>query len=559
MEKIIIYQVLPRLFGNTNEKCIPNGTKEQNGVGKFSDFTPERLKEIKSLGTTHIWYTGVIEHATATNYSQYGIKPDNKYVVKGLAGSPYAIKDYYDIDPDLADDVPSRMAEFEALIARTHEAGMKVVMDFVPNHVARQYSSDSAPEGVADLGQNDNNSCAFSQQNNFYYLPGQNFNPFIAMGEGEERYNEYPAKVTGNDCFTSSPSINDWYETIKLNYGVDYTTGWCHFDPIPNTWEKMRDILLFWAAKGVDAFRCDMAEMVPVEFWEWCIAQINAQYPQIIFIAEVYNPNQYYNYVKRGGFTYLYDKVGLYDTLKDIVRGRHTAAITKWWQSIGHVKENMLHFTENHDEQRSASQYFAGNPNRAFPLFALSTLIDNNPIMLYFGQELGEEATDAEGFSGADGRTTIFDYWSVPTVRRWVKKGLRGLTPEQKELRNRYKKLLNIASKEKGVSDGLFFDLMYVNGHNDAISTGRSYLFARCHKKDLYIVAVNFRSQQADMMINIPSHLFEYFKLKEGEYNCKELIAGVKEERTISAESQFEVKLSSYETAIWKCSKKNKK
>lgn len=557
MEKIIIYQVLPRLFGNTNSTCIPWGTKEQNGIGKFSDFTPERLKEIKSLGTTHIWYTGVIEHATATNYSKYGIMPDNKYVVKGLAGSPYAIKDYYDIDPDLVDDVPSRMSEYEALIERTHEAGMKVIMDFVPNHVARQYSSDVAPAGVIGLGEEDNPNWAFSPLNNFYYLPGQTFSPYFNIGEGDERYNEFPAKVTGNDCFTSSPSINDWYETVKLNYGVDHATGWCHFNPIPNTWIKMRDILLFWAAKGVDAFRCDMAEMVPVEFWEWCIAQIKESYPDMIFIAEVYNPNQYYNYVKRGGFTYLYDKVGLYDTLKDIVmRGRHTGAITKWWQSIGEVKENMLHFTENHDEQRSASHFFAGNPHRAFPLFALSALIDSNPIMLYFGQELGEAATDAEGFSGADGRTTIFDYWSVPTVRQWITKGLRGLTKEQKEIRNKYKKLLNVAAKEKGISNGLFFDLMYVNGNNDAISTGRVYLFARYFKKDLYIVAVNFRSQNAELDINIPSHLFEYFKIKEGEFNCKELLSGNKEERELSQNKPFKTLLSAYETAIWKCSRK---
>ncbi len=557
MEKIIIYQVLPRLFGNTNSTCIPWGTKEQNGVGKFSDFTPERLKEIKSLGTTHIWYTGVIEHATATDYSEYGIKPDNKYVVKGLAGSPYAIKDYYDIDPDLADDVTSRMSEYESLIERTHEAGIKVIMDFVPNHVARQYSSDAAPAGVIGLGEGDNPNWAFSPLNNFYYLPGQTFSPYFNIGEGKEKYNEFPAKVTGNDCFTSSPSINDWYETVKLNYGVDHATGWCHFNPIPNTWIKMRDILLFWAAKGVDAFRCDMAEMVPVEFWEWCIAQVKESYPDMIFIAEVYNPNQYYNYVKRGGFTYLYDKVGLYDTLKDIVmRGRHTGVITKWWQSIGEVKENMLHFTENHDEQRSASHFFAGDPHRAFPLFALSALIDNNPIMLYFGQELGEAATDAEGFSGADGRTTIFDYWSVPTVRQWITKGLRGLTKEQKEIRNKYKKLLNVAVKEKGISNGLFFDLMYVNGNNDAISTGRVYLFARYFKKDLYIIAVNFRSQNADLDINIPYHLFEYFEIKEGEFNCKELLSGNKDEREISQNKPFKTLLSAYETAIWKCSKK---
>ena len=101
MDKMVIYQVFPRWFGNLNTSLINNGTKAENGVGKFSDFTPLALRKIKELGITHVWYTGVIEHATKTDYSTYGIRKDHAAVVKGNAGSPYAIKDYYDIDPAL--------------------------------------------------------------------------------------------------------------------------------------------------------------------------------------------------------------------------------------------------------------------------------------------------------------------------------------------------------------------------------------------------------------------------------------------------------------------------
>ena len=332
--KMVIYQVFPRWFGNLRPSPVMNGSLAENGVGKFSAFTPLALSKIKELGVTHVWYTGVIEHATKTDYTMFGIRKDHSAVVKGKAGSPYAIKDYYDIDPDLADNIQNRMSEFEDLVKRTHEAGMKVIIDFVPNHVARQYFSDAREPFVEDLGQTDNVSKAFDVNNNFYYLPGQTLTlRFDPQREEDFAYSEFPAKVTGNNHFDAYPSQNDWYETVKLNYGVDYMHGGaCHFNTIPNTWEKMLEILLFWADKGVDGFRCDMAEMVPAEFWNWVIPQVK-KVRDVIFIAEVYNPDEYRNYIYTGHFDYLYDKVGLYDTVRAVRCGQAPASnISHRWR-----------------------------------------------------------------------------------------------------------------------------------------------------------------------------------------------------------------------------------
>ena len=341
-QKIIIYQVFTRLFGNKTTTLQNNGSIKENGCGKMADFTAKALDEIKHLGATHIWYTGIIEHATQTDYSAYGIQKDHPAVVKGKAGSPYAIKDYYDVDPDLAVKVEHRMKEFENLVNRTHKAGLKMIIDFVPNHVARQYHSDQKPEGVEDLGARDNKGKGFDPQNNFYYIPGEPLH-LDNLNVSPKDYQESPAKATGNDVFSAWPGQNDWYETIKLNYGVDYCNGHtCCFDPIPDTWKKMLDILCFWAAKGIDGFRCDMAEMVPVEFWGWAIPQVKALHPSIIFIAEVYNPAEYRNYIFQGHFDYLYDKVGLYDTLRAVSSGFTSAGnITSCWQQVDDIQNHI--------------------------------------------------------------------------------------------------------------------------------------------------------------------------------------------------------------------------
>ena len=231
--KIIIYQVFTRLFGNNNNHCVYNGDIATNGCGKMADFTLKALGEIKKLGATHIWYTGIIEHATQTDYRRYNISPDHPAIVKGKAGSPYAIKDYYDVDPDLANDVQGRMKEFENLVHRTHRTGLKVIIDFVPNHVARQYHSDAQPDGTTELGANDDSSQSFSPYNNFYYIPQAELHAQFDMKDGAaEPYREFPAKATGNNRFDATPNITDWYETVKLNYGVDYQNGGtCHFSP----------------------------------------------------------------------------------------------------------------------------------------------------------------------------------------------------------------------------------------------------------------------------------------------------------------------------------------
>ena len=508
-EKIVIYQIFTRLYGNRNTTRKEGGTIEENGCGKLNDFTPSTLRKIREMGVSHIWYTGVIRHATQTDYSAYGIPCQHPAVVKGCAGSPYAITDYYDIDPDLATDVNKRMLEFEQLVERTHKAGMKVIIDFVPNHVARQYHSVCKPEGVKDLGEDDNPQLGFDPQNNFYYCPGQRFTPYFDLYHGQEQpYIEEPAKATGNDCFHNAPGLNDWYETVKLNYGVDYYGGRVgHFSPIPDTWSKMTDILLFWARKGIDGFRCDMAEMVPAEFWRWATDKVKFAYPDIVFVGEVYNPAEYHNYLN-AGFDYLYDKVGMYDTIREIIRGNMpTQAITSAWQQTDDIRDHMLYFLENHDEQRIASSFFAGDGRKGVPGLVVSALLQQNPLMIYAGQEYGERGMDKEGFSGHDGRTTIFDYWSIDTLTRAAG---RKLTKDEKALANIYNKVINIARSEKAVCEGVSFDLMYVNGDYH-----RQYAFLRKAGSEMLLVVVNFDELTTTMDVTIPAHAFDYLKLKE--------------------------------------------
>lgn len=557
--KIVIYQVLPRLFGNNNEHCTANGDITANGCGKLSDFTAKALNEIKGLGATHIWYTGIIEHATQTDYSRYGIVPDHPAVVKGKAGSPYAIKDYYDIDPDLAVNVAERMKEFERLVQRTHRSGLKVIMDFVPNHVARCYHSDSQPDGTTQLGASDDTEQAFSPYNNFYYIPHSTFSGQFDMQAGAPQpYRESPAKATGNNHFDASPGSNDWYETVKLNYGIDYLNGNTrHFYPIPDTWNKMLDILLFWSSKHIDGFRCDMAEMVPVEFWEWVIPKVKAQYPDIIFIAEVYNPEEYRNYLFRGKFDYLYDKVGLYDTLRAVVCGYESAtAITRSWQSLGGIEKRMLNFLENHDEQRIASDFFAGNPFKALPALIVAACMNTNPFMVYSGQEFGERGMDAEGFSGTDGRTTIFDYWSVESIRRWRNNGKfdgKRLSITEKQLHAYYRNVLTLCNREKAISEGVFFDLMYANLNGWRFNEHKQYAFMRKAGSELLFIVVNFDYYTADVAVNIPSHAFDFLQIPQKEaYEAIDLLTGVKETVSLLPYKASELKLNGYSGKILK-------
>lgn len=548
-KKIIIYQIFTRLFGNRNNTCKCNGTVAENGCGKMSFFSEKILKQIKAKGVTHIWYTGVIRHASATDYSSFGIPTQHPAVVKGKAGSPYAITDYYDIDPDIADNVPDRMKEFEALIKRTHRCGLGFIMDFVPNHVARQYHSIAKPDSVIDLGEDDDKGMGFSADNNFYYCVNTPFDPeFDVCFEGR-RYEEFPAKATGNDRFDNHPGRNDWYETVKLNYGVDYCDAGgrsYHFDPIPDTWNKMTDILLYWASKGIDGFRCDMAEMVPAEFWRWAIGRVKAEYPKILFIAEVYNPAEYRNYIS-SGFDYLYDKVGMYDTMRAVIRGEAPAvAISNAWQSVDDINGHMLYFLENHDEQRIASDFFAGNAFKAIPAVMVNALMRQNPFMLYAGQEYGERGMDHEGFSGCDGRTTIFDYWTVKSLYKGYQHSVE-LTDDERNLNATYTKILNLALHEKTVGRGEFFDLMYVNQ-----SLTRQYAFIRKYKNEVLIVIVNFSDEDVKVSVNIPEHAFDYLGIDKKKYSVTELLNDCKLELDFSEQQKITDTIDAYSGNAYK-------
>jgi glycosidase len=528
--KVIVYQLMTRLFGNTIAVNKKYGTIEENGVGKFNDITDEALQAIKELGITHIWYTGVLEHAVLTDYTDFGIPLDDADVVKGRAGSPYAIKDYYDVNPDLAVVVSNRMREFENLIKRTHQQNLKVIIDFVPNHVARAYKSDVLPEGVLDLGSQDDKTKSFHPANNFYYLPGERFvvpEDYESLGPDnthptkDGKFNEYPAKVTGNDQFSAAPGVHDWFETVKLNYGVDYQNDRTkYFDPIPDTWYKMKDILLFWVNKGVDGFRCDMAEMVPVEFWAWAIPKVKEINKEIIFIAEIYNPAEYNNYINTGRFDFLYDKVQLYDTLRLLINEKsstlHIAEIQKSLKGINH---QMLHFLENHDEQRIASEYFAGDAWKAIPAMVISSLIDQGPVMIYFGQEVGEPGIGDEGFQGEDGRTTIFDYWGVPEHQKWMNNGRfdgMQLSNDQKKLRKIYSDILHLAANQPAIVNGAYIDLTESNVQSGHIPETCHVFIRHCEEQILLIVS-GFNTMNQDVRITINNEAAKNIGINENK------------------------------------------
>lgn len=520
--KLFIYQLLPRLFGNMNSSLTVNGTIEENGSGKFNDISSNVLDKLKSDGYTHVWYIGVLAHASTTDYTQFGIPHEFPEIIKGKAGSPYAVRDYYDVDPDLAIDVKSRMAEFEELVARTHAAGLKVIIDNIPNHVARNYLSVTLPKGVNGFGYSDDTTVSFSPKNNFYYLPGVSLDMQLIHDESSpSAYNEFPAKATGNDCFSHRPTRNDWYETVKLNYGIDYMNGMnTHFDTIPSTWLKMRDILLYWADKKVDGFRCDMAEMVPLAFWKWAIPLVKKKFPDIIFLAEIYNPSVYRDFLSENTFDYLYDKVGLYDVLRDVSCGfRPSSDITFALQNVGDIQHKMLNFLENHDEQRLASDFFLKEGNKGKAALVVSCCVNTNPVMIYAGQEFGEKGMDMEGFSGRDGRTSIFDYWSVDTIRRWNNHGEWNdslLTQEEKNLQNFHRKLITLCNNESALSNGLFYNLMSANYENQEFDSSRLFAFLRSDGTDLLLVVANFDNNDQDCTIHIPSAVFDFFEIESG-------------------------------------------
>ena len=527
-EKKIIYQLFPRLFGNDRLNQVPNGSLEENGCGKFNDIDENTLDKLLEMGISHIWLTGVIRHSTGTAYPDHMLPASHPQILKGLAGSPYAIKDYYDLDPDLAVSVDDRMDEFLSLIDRIHDKGMKVLIDFIPNHVSRDYKSLLKPEGAKDLGQDDDQSSSFSVNNNFYYLPGTSLT--LPIPCEEDNYQEAPARVTGNDLFSHAPSINDWYETVKLNYGIEFPGGIKHFEPIPDTWKKMTEILRFWCMKGVDGFRCDMAGMVPVEFWSYAIEKIREEFPGLLFIAEIYEPGRYRDFIEKGGFDYLYDKVGLYDTLRSIIFGyQNTDSISRVWENLEGLDRYMLRFMENHDEQRVASSQFAGDAWKGLPSMAVSTLMNTGPAMIYNGQEVGEKAEGSSGFSGDDGRTSIYDYCSITELQKWRNRGASDgklLTDEQLSLRESYSYLLRFSRKHPEIQ-GYFYDLMWQNQHLDPEIKHKVYAFLRYIDNSIVLIVACFDASINKTSIRIPAHAIDLAGMGDKDrFTIQELYPG---------------------------------
>lgn len=458
----LIYQMLPRLWGN----------------GRFSGIDQATLQYLKNtLGMDCLWLTGVIRHATYT--LDRGCTPSNPQIVKGNAGSPYAIKDYYDVNPYMADDPDKRMEEFRAVVDRVHAAGLKLLIDFVPNHVSRDN---------VNLGHKDNKNVHWAPENDFFYFPGQSLH--LPVPTPGNPFEEFPAKASGN-AFTPSPGINDWYETIKINY-CDFHTA---------TWDKMLQIVRFWVSLGVDGFRCDMVEMVPWQFMKWLIASIRKEYPGTLFVAEVYDKEKYRLYVEEVGFDLLYDKSGLYDTLRAVTCSNASAKGITWnWQFLGDLQPHMLNFLENHDEQRLASDFFCGSASGGYAALAVSALLSNAPFMLYFGQEMGERGMQAEGFSGLDGRTSIFDWCTVPALEH-----------PDKEVQKRYLQVLQLAQLP-AFREGSTFDLCYCQDEG-LFDKDRHYAFLRSDGEKAFLVVSNF-GQEAEITVRIPAEALDFLGIK---------------------------------------------
>lgn len=519
MGKVIIYQMLPRLWGNIGGKNIKNGTLKDNGCGKFSSIDTISLEYLRSLGVSHVWYTGIIRHATAEDSD--GCTPSSADWVKGRAGSPYSITDYYDVNPYLADEPENRMEEFHKLVERTHAAGLKVIIDFVPNHVARDYGRFAAahpsPTGMAALGESDDKSVHWKDSNDFFYYPGIP----LALPIQNQTYMEMPAMASGNS-YTSSPGVNDWYDTIKLNYCDTHT----------ETWEKMYDIVNFWAGQGVDGFRCDMVELVPPTFFKWLISRIKKDRPDLLFVAEVYQKTLYSKYIREIGFDLLYDKSGIYDTLRAIVEKnakdsgvpvedwQSAKRITWNWQSLGDLQPYMLNFLENHDEQRFASDFFGCDAKNSYAALYTALYLNNAPFMLYAGEEVGERGMDNEGFSGRDGRTSIFDWWAPSSLTRlykYIHGEKEALAPEEETMLDTYRKALKFAADDNAVSKGTFYDLCYCNYASDGFNPDRHFAFLRDFEDETLLIVCNFSKNDADMKISIPEHAFNWMKMPESE------------------------------------------
>ncbi len=572
--RLRVYQLFVRLFGNINETRRPNGTLAENGVGKFNDLNDAALAAIAEMGFSHVWLTGVLQQASATDHSAAGQPPADPDLLKGLAGSPYAIEDYFDVSAEYAVEPEKRLAEFQALLQRIHAHGMKALIDFVPNHVARCYHSEIKPE--INFGVGDDRSKFFDRHNNFFHLPPNEQGPPLRLPTWRDGVALSPTcqlkgmqcdglfagemehgRVTGNNVVSWQPGLHDWYETVKLNYGFDFT------DPqknrreypnartpekaVPDTWEKMDQVIAYWQSLGVDGFRCDMAHMEPPEFWKWLIHRARTRFPEVTFLAEAYDndpakvpgSDPVLSQLHGGGGNVMCDLLeagfnGVYDdptyrVLKEIYEGGCWANDLDLMARDPYIFENSLRYAENHDEVRlaSPSQWGGVGMNVGRPVAAILYGLSRGPLMLYNGQEVGEPAAGAEGFGGDDSRTTIFDYWSMPALVGWVndhKYDGAKLTAEQRDLRAFYRRLVRLNNQPAFRAGGLF-PLNSANRENpqfgrlgDEGASGHwCYAFLRhdVATRQRFLVAVNLHPQETlrEVRVDLPPAALDFLRL----------------------------------------------
>jgi glycosidase len=390
------------------------------------------------------------------------------------------------------------------------------------------------------------------------------------------KFEENPGKWTGNGSRLAKPDINDWYETVKINYGIkpdgskdfhelpkefaaksveEHFAFWKDKN-VPSSWKKFRDIALYWTAKGVDGFRYDMAEMVPYEFWSYMNSAIKMQNTDAFLMAEVYNPAEYRNYIHFGKMDYLYDKVETYDYLKDIIQGKKSPdGLTKIQAGLKDIEHHMLHFLDNHDEQRLANAAFAGSPEKGKPLMVVSATIGTSPTMIYFGQEVGEAATFDSGF-GTKTRTSIFDYAGVPSHQRWMNGGKfdgEKLSQSEKELRNFYKQLLNFTKNSTALM-GDFDELQTANRNKTANFKEGIYAFVRYSDLEKLVIVTNFSwLNSATFDLVIPAAIISKWKLKDGKYPVTDQLFGKKALLKIeNGEGVVNVEMDKSESFIFK-------
>ncbi|HEX5176082.1 MAG TPA: alpha-amylase family glycosyl hydrolase, partial [Chthoniobacteraceae bacterium] len=577
-----IYQLFVRLFGNANETRKENGTLAENGVGKFNDINDAALVAIRGMGFSHIWLTGVLQQASGTDYRAIGEPADDPDLLKGIAGSPYSIKDYFDVCPDYAIDPKERLTEFKDLLDRLHKHGLKVLIDFVPNHVARCYHSDIKPE--INFGTTDDRAKFFDPRNNFFYLQPDADGPPLKLPTWQEGVALSPTcklegmecdgrfegeldhgKATGNNVASWKPNLNDWYETAKLNYGFDFTdpagqrreypNAWHPEAPVPDTWKKMDQVIAYWQEMGVDGFRGDMAHMEPPEFWKWLIARARQRMPDVVFIGEAYDndpakvpgSDPVLSRLSGGRGNVMFDLLdagfdGVYDDptyreLKRIYEGPAWANDLDTLERDAFIFDNSLRYAENHDEVRLAapSQWGGVGLNVGRPVTAILYALSRGATMLYNGQEVGEPAAGAEGFGGDDSRTSLFDYWSMPALVRWSN-GHRydggKLSLEEQSLREFYTRLVRLTN-QPAFQDGVFIPLNPANKQNPAFgrlgnetTSGHwCYAFLRFNQssRQTFLVVVNLHPREALRHVGVffPRAALQMTGLNKGDFQMR--------------------------------------